>query len=93
MASYRLTENKLRGMIREAVKGALREDAYEMTREVDSVFNRFGTSLGKLLEKYSVDEVADRKIGRLVHALHNLVVDSINGRDDSSTWGIDTLDI
>lgn len=94
MTRYRLTENRLRGMIREAVKSALNEDAYSNMREVQMVFEEFGTKIGNLIEKYQVDEVADRKIGRLMNALQSLVIDSVNGRTlPTTTWGIDKLDI
>ena len=89
----KITESDLHRIVKESVNKVLNEGAYDISVEVDGVFKPFGNNIGRLLKKYSVDEVADRKIGRLIHALQCLVMDSINGRSDTSTWGINTLDI
>ncbi len=92
--TVRLSENELKRMIAESVKRVLNEDAYSNINEVKIVFENFGNEISKLIKKYQVDDVADRKIGRLIHALETLVIDSVNGRSfPTTTWGIDRLDI
>ena len=89
----KLTESDLHNIVKETVNKVLKEDAYSDNLEVDELFRPFQTRLGQFIKKHQIDSVADRKIGRLVHALMCLVKDSLGGRSDTQTWGINTLDI
>lgn len=89
----KLTESDLHNIVKETVNKVLKEDTYSDNAEVDEIFKPFQIRLTQFIKEHQIDSVADRKIGRLVHALMCLVKDSMGGKSNTEAWGINTLGI
>ncbi len=81
MKKYRLSENRLRGMIREAVKSVLNEDQQEAFYRMN-VLN----AMEMLIKDYGVNEVI-RKLGDEIgwDKMYSAIRYAFNGDSDSYT--------
>ena len=78
--TIRLTESELRGMISEAVKGALNEGNLGVATELADLIRDFGSKIDQLIQKYPIDEVNHRKIGMIIRDLHCLILGAVEGK-------------
>ena len=76
----RLTESKLREMIKESVKSVLHESNFGVATELADLISDFGSKIDQFLQKYPIDEVNDRKIGIIIHDLHSLILGAVEGK-------------
>ena len=81
MRRYRLTESRLRGMIREAVKGVLNEDQQEAFYRMNVL-----DAMERLIRDYGVNEVIG-KLGNEVgwDKMYSAIRHAFNGDSDSYT--------
>ena len=76
----RLTESKLRGMIKESVISVLHESNFGVATELADLISDFGSKIDQFIQKYPIDETNHRKIGMIIHDLHSLILGAVEGK-------------